>query len=76
MAEDQGILGRERMELVGVSLEGLARQASQLLGNEQVEALGCVEARSHGGAAKGQAAEQRQAGLQGLNARLQHAAPA
>lgn len=57
---DEGVVGRERLELVRGRDEGQARQGGDLGGRLLGEALPRVEARADGRAAEGQLVQPRQ----------------
>ena len=54
MCEDHGIMGGQRLELVGRGDEGQAGDASDFFRHLLGKADGCIEARPNGGAALGE----------------------
>ena len=76
MGKDDGVLARERMELVRCGDEGLARQLARRTRDGDIESLRCVEPRADGGAAEGKLVEEGEGGLQLLLRLLKHIEPA
>ena len=76
MGKDDGVLARERAELVGVSHKRHARGRGKLLRHGNVKTLRRVEAGTHGRSSQRQAIQPRKRGLQLLGRTLQKAAPA
>ena len=76
MGKDDGVLARERVELVRCGDEGLARQLARRTRDGDIEALRCVEPCADGGAAKGKLVEEGEGCLQLLLRLLKHIEPA
>ena len=71
MAFDNRVVGREGFKLVLSSDEWVARRGGDVLGHEDVVALGGVDARAHRRAAQGELLQVRKRVAQGLQAKLQ-----
>ena len=76
VGKDDGILARERVELVRCSDEGLARQLARRACDGDIKSLRCVESCADGGAAEGELVEEGERCLQLFLRLLKHIKPA